>query len=110
MDGDEKNYLVTDVKEEYDHGFDQFLDEQEIDINTFVLPPQPKCSICDTPYPFEADRVTINSYCAIRNFRERSPAIFCAPQNITKHAISVILALYFLITGPGIELSCRVIS
>jgi hypothetical protein len=63
MDGDEKNYLVTDVKEEYDHGFDQFLDEQEIDITTFLLPPQPKCGICDTPYPFEADRVTIKECC-----------------------------------------------
>ena len=31
---------------------------------------------------------------------DRSPAIFCAPQNITKHAVSVILALYFLRSRP----------
>ena len=52
----------------------------------------------------------INSLCAIRFFRERAPPIiFCAPQNITKHALSFILALYSLISDAGIELSCCVI-
>ena len=33
-------------------------------------------------------------------FRELSPAIFCAPQNITKHALSFISALYSLNSDP----------
>ena len=43
---------------------------------------------------------SVNSYGAIVFFRERSPAIFCASQNITKHAVSVILALYFQRSRP----------
>ena len=35
-----------------------------------------------------------NSYGAIRYFRERLPAIFLRPQNIQKHALYRILALY----------------
>ena len=37
-----------------------------------------------------------NSYGAIRYFRELSPAIFWRPQNIMKHALYGILALYSL--------------
>lgn len=65
MNNDKKNYRAmvdSEGTEEYDHGFDQFLDEEEIDITTFVLPPLPKCSICDTPYPFENSR-TIFKQC-----------------------------------------------
>ena len=65
MDGDEKNCCALDDKgmEEYDHGFDQFLGEEEIDINTFVLPPLPKCSICDAPYPIEAGLILLKRCC-----------------------------------------------
>ena len=52
----------------------------------------------------------INSLCAIRFFRERAPPIiFCAPQNITKHALSFILALYTMIIAccrNQTQLSC----
>ena len=51
----------------------------------------------------------INSYCAIGYFRELSPAIFWSPQNIIKHALYGILALYTSINDAGIELSSRVI-
>jgi len=65
MDGDEKNNRALDDKgmEEYDYGFDQFLDEEEIDINTFVLPPLPKCSICDAPFPFKAKSSVFKTCC-----------------------------------------------
>ena len=59
------------------------------------------------PYCFVI--VIVDSYCVIRYFRERSPAIFLRPQNITKHTLYDILALYSLITDAGIKLSCLVV-
>ena len=40
--------------------------------------------------------VRVNSFGAKRYFRELSPAIFCAPQNITKHALYGYLGPLFL--------------
>ena len=51
-----------------------------------------------------------NSYGAVRYFRERSPAIFLRPQNITNHTLNGNFALYSPITDAGIELSYRVIT
>jgi len=59
MDDDEKNATDDEGLEEYDHGFDQFLDEEEIDINTFVLPPRRKCPICTLPFPFDYNYVNV---------------------------------------------------
>ena len=53
---------------------------------------------------------TLNSLGAIRYFRERSPAIFLRPQNITNHTLNGNFALYSPITDAGIELSYRVIT
>ena len=52
-------------KQEYDYGFDQFLDEEEIDIDTFVLPSRPECPLCMLPLPFEGDRLIIKHCCGI---------------------------------------------
>ena len=55
--------IVKTKSRSYDHGFDQFLDEDEIDIKTFVLPQLPKCSICTLPFPFELDRTIFKQCC-----------------------------------------------
>ena len=53
-----------EAAEECDDGFDQFSDEEEIDIDTFVMPPRPDCSICTLPLPFEeTDQVTVKPCC-----------------------------------------------
>ena len=50
--------LITDCRKQDDE-LDQFLDEEDIDIDTFVLPPRPECPLCMLPFPFAADRVAI---------------------------------------------------
>ena len=35
--------------------YDQFLNEADIDIQTFVRPPRPECPICFVPLPFEIE-------------------------------------------------------
>ena len=50
-----------------------------------------------------------NSFSAIGYLGGALACYIFAPQNITKHALSVILALYTLITDAGIKLSSRVI-
>ena len=63
MDNNKKKYRATDKKvEKFDHGFDQFWDEEEIDINTFVLSPR-KCGLCTLPFPFEGDRIVLKPCC-----------------------------------------------
>ena len=45
----------------------------------------------------------VNSFGAIVFFRELSPAIFWRPQNIIKHALYGILALYSLNPNPNLN-------
>ena len=55
---------------------------------------------------------TINSLCAIRNLRERSPAIFLRPQNIKNTLYTVFrpsIPTHSTVFRTRIELSCRVI-
>ena len=57
--------LISDCRKQDDE-LDQFLDEKEIDIDTFVLPPRPECPLCMLPFPFEADRVSIKECCGYK--------------------------------------------
>ena len=50
----------------------------------------------DARYVRKRTHTQINSFGAIRYFREQLPAIFLRPQNIQKHALYRILALYSL--------------
>jgi len=52
-----------EAAEEYDYGFDQFSDEEEIDIDTFVMPTRPECPICTLPLPFENSQYTLKLCC-----------------------------------------------
>ena len=61
-DGDQPSEEL-EAAEEHDYGFDQFSDEEEIDIDTFVMPPRPDCSICMLPLPFEDSQYTLKSCC-----------------------------------------------
>lgn len=54
--------LISDCRKQDDE-LDQFLDEEEIDIDTFELPPRPECPLCMLPFPFEGDCVTIKECC-----------------------------------------------
>ena len=45
-----------------DFGFDPFMDEEFLDIRTFVNPPREECPICFLPFPFEKGRDG-QSYC-----------------------------------------------
>jgi hypothetical protein len=53
--------LITNCRKHDE--LDQFLDEEEINIDTFVLPPRPECPLCMLPFPFEADRVSTKECC-----------------------------------------------
>ena len=61
--GDDQPSEELEAAEEHDYGFDQFSDEEEIDIDTFVMPPRPDCSICMLPLPFEDSQYTLKSCC-----------------------------------------------
>ena len=49
--GEQQEFFAYVEKEE--DGFDKFLDEEDIDIENFVLPSQPECHICMLPLPFD---------------------------------------------------------
>ena len=55
------------------------------------------------PYKVFNLRSFVNSLGAIRYIRELSPAIFWRPQNIIKHALYGILALYSLNPNPNLN-------
>ena len=49
--GEQQEFFAYVEKEE--DGFDKFLDEEEIDMENFVMPSQPECHICMLPLPFD---------------------------------------------------------
>ena len=54
--------LITDCRKQDDE-LDQFLDEEDIDIDTFVFPPRPECPICMLLLPLEEDSILFTPCC-----------------------------------------------